>query len=238
MCPLITQAKFSCGHQVLYWDGNARFCLFYPHVETDLHMATITYTDNKETCLECVLRNEANQKGLHGRERHEYIRGTIKVSQEKASRDKARLCIEKADKSQRGSMSPARVAELNAKAQAQVKYYLQKRGRFALGKSGKLNLLKSVLQVPPMIDRKALVTAFGTYCVWDVKDGVWKGLPSAERSILTAIARHAGMAKTLEAGFKAEKPVEVTKPGKVEEPKGVDSEKGEKPAEAKTVQVK
>ncbi|KAI2615825.1 hypothetical protein GGS26DRAFT_603952 [Hypomontagnella submonticulosa] len=251
-CAVITQATFSCGHQAFYYYDKARFCLFFPHRHTDFHMASIAYSNKiyQEACLECVLKDEANQKGLHGKQRHEYIRGHFAKSQDKASRDLAKQHIDRADASQRVALSADQVAELNAKAQSQVRYYLQR----GLGKSSKVNLFKTVLQVPPAIDKKALVRAFGTYCVWDTKKeaGVWRGLPSEERTVLLNIARRGAMIRALEEGFKAENPVEV-KPKeeekeqaeqaeKAEEVKTEDTKKEEpkteKPAEVKTAEAK
>ncbi|KAI2470190.1 hypothetical protein F4781DRAFT_185907 [Annulohypoxylon bovei var. microspora] len=209
MCKTVRQSNYSCGHQVLTSMGKSKFCLFYPHNAEEFHVTTIAYMGRAQSnlCYECKVRKEAFAKGLRGAEKHEYIRTTYAKSHEARSKQSARDAISTAKKSRKCDLTAEKIAKLNETARAQVKYYVQ--GKQAQDTNGRAILLKTILQMPDIIDRKVLVELFGSYIVWDKKNGVWKGLPSADRAVLMSIARRAGMSKTLEDGFKAQKPIEV-----------------------------
>ncbi|KAI2629982.1 hypothetical protein GGR54DRAFT_288516 [Hypoxylon sp. NC1633] len=209
-CSVITQANFSCGHQLHLWREWSSFCLFYPHQNTDFHQATIAYETyaRKSKCYECELRKRANEEGLKGPIKYDYVRSRYDKSRELNQKNWAKESFELAKKSQAGPLDEARIEALNDKAKSQVKFYLGQ-GTKTNTKFGKANLLKTILQVPEGIDRRALITVFGSYAVWDQKQNVWKGLPTEDRGYLLAIARRAGVARLLEEGFAAKTPVQV-----------------------------
>ncbi|KAI0835027.1 hypothetical protein F5Y06DRAFT_142759 [Hypoxylon sp. FL0890] len=205
-CSVITQTNHACGHQVRRYLCKSKFCLFFKHNAEDFHMVTFVYKKDSEfICEHCEFRARAQDLGLRGAERQEYIRSEYEKSNEAWGIEKARKAIAAAEKSQK-SVDSAKIAELNKLARTQVKWYLKER---CSSTNDKALLLRTIFQVPEIIDRKALVECFGSYVVYDQKAKIWKGLPSKDRGILTSIARRAGMTKALEKGFNMEKPIDM-----------------------------
>ncbi|KAI1134239.1 hypothetical protein F5Y05DRAFT_422804 [Hypoxylon sp. FL0543] len=206
MCQVITQTNHSCGHQVRRYMRKSKYCLFFKHKDEDFHMVSFVYKgDSKFICEHCEIKAEAYEKGLRGAKRHEYIRIEFEKSNENSKAEKARNAIAAAEKSQK-NVDPAKIAELNKHARRQVKWYLMNR---CANLNEKALLLKTIMQAPAAIDRKALVECFGSNAVYNHKAKVWKGLSSGDRNVLTSIARRAGMTRALENGFKMENPVDM-----------------------------
>ncbi|KAI4866006.1 hypothetical protein F4820DRAFT_469180 [Hypoxylon rubiginosum] len=211
-CSTLVQRNFSCGHQLLLRKGNATFCLFYPHTTEEYH-AVYTKFESKprgDECKECQIRTKAGNQGLglRGPERLDFIKKTYAKTWEAKSREEAKNSVTLAKKSQQVT-DAEQIAKLNKKAQEQVKFYMGRRGRLQLDTFKRGNLLKIILEAPDAIDRKALLSVFGSYCVWDQKENVWKGMPSEERNHLMGIARRAGYGRTLEAGLAMKKPEDL-----------------------------
>ncbi|KAI1211157.1 uncharacterized protein F4807DRAFT_27251 [Annulohypoxylon truncatum] len=214
MCRTVRQTNHSCGHQVTTSMGKAKFCLFYPHKAEDFHAVTTVYASatNNHPCYECKVKMDAFANGLKGADKHQYVTKRYAESREASSKKLAKEHIAAANKSQKNSelLTPEKIAQLNENAREQVKYYLH--GKRAQGKVERTILLKTIIQMPDVIDRKGLVKLFGSHVVWDWRDrenAVWKGLPSGDRAALMSIARRAGLSKTLEEGFKEQRPIEV-----------------------------
>ncbi|XXG96227.1 hypothetical protein Hte_002508 [Hypoxylon texense] len=206
-CSTLVQRNFSCGHRLLLRKGNTTFCLFYPHTPEEYHAASVHYESRPrdEECKECQIRKEAGTKGLRGAEKLNYIKKMYAKTWEAKSREEAKNSATLAKKSQEVA-DPEEIAKLNEKAQGQVKFYLGRRGRHRLDIVKQGNLLRTILLAPEAIDKKALILVFASYCVWDQKENVWKGMLSQDRNYLLAIARRAGFVRTLEAGLAMKKP--------------------------------
>ncbi|KAI1387136.1 uncharacterized protein F4822DRAFT_443947 [Hypoxylon trugodes] len=185
------------------------FCLFYPHTEDEFHMNYMEFA--RETanykCEKCSIQEEADKQELRGVARQEFLKTTYDNSSELFAKETAKDCIAKANKSQQGPFTPQKIAELNEHAKSQVKYYLSRQGKAALTPWKKAALLKTIVQVPEIINRKELVKTFGAAMATNL-DGTRKALKHSETSSLKGIAHRAGMAKTLEEGFKSLIPVE------------------------------
>ncbi|OTA52745.1 hypothetical protein K449DRAFT_440526 [Hypoxylon sp. EC38] len=199
-CSVITQTNHSCGHQVRRYSCKAKFCLFFKHRVEDFHMVTFVYKgESQYVCEYCEIKSDANEMGLRGAEKWNFINSEYDKSSESWAIEKANRAIAAAEKSQK-NVDAAKIAELNKKARTEVKWYLRNR----CSKSDKVLLLKTILQVPDCIDQKALVEYFGSYAVYDQKEKIWKGLPLTDRNTLLNIARRAGLMKTLENGGRYE----------------------------------
>ncbi|OTB14635.1 hypothetical protein K445DRAFT_302408 [Daldinia sp. EC12] len=221
-CAVLAQVNHSCGHQLLLFKGAAKFCLFYPHTETDFHMAPIAYTSRpaEYPCKDCSLRAEATERGIHGQDRQDFLRKRYGNSREARSKQSAQHYLATAKKSQEG-VDAAKIKELQECAKGQIKYYLGLKGGRELGWEDKGNLLKTILQVPDVFDRQALVMAFGSYAVWDQKDNKRKFIPHGQMTMLKAIARKANLLKCLETGFKSKPSEETSELAKeISEPSG------------------
>ncbi|KAI1407728.1 hypothetical protein F5Y13DRAFT_123650 [Hypoxylon sp. FL1857] len=205
-CAVVSQTNHSCGHQVRRYMCKAKFCLFFPHEADEFHMVTYVYkADSKYWCEYCEIKGDANDSGLRGAEKHDFIKTEYDRSGEARQVQNANEVIAAADNSQNG-VDAAKIAELNKTALSEIKWYLKNR---CSSVNDKALLLKTILQVPQSIDRKALVECFGSYVVYDQKQNIWKGLSSKDRGILTSIARRAGMFKTLDIALKMQKPVDM-----------------------------
>ncbi|KAI1760640.1 hypothetical protein GGR53DRAFT_470119 [Hypoxylon sp. FL1150] len=212
VCYTLVQQNFSCGHQHLLRKEKAAYCLFYPHTADEYHSLFTQYQSKPRDheCKECMIRKEAGTKGLRGAERHEFVKNTYARTWESRSRVEAKNAIAQAKKSRDATdISEEGVAAINVRARDQVKFYLGRCGRGQMTPAKRRHLLKIILEAPPAVDRKALIRVFGSYCVFDQKDNAWKGMPSEERSILVAIARRAGLSRTLEEGLAMQKPEDL-----------------------------
>ncbi|KAI1772176.1 hypothetical protein F4818DRAFT_454071 [Hypoxylon cercidicola] len=209
-CSKLVRRNFSCGHQLLLRIGKVTFCLYYPHTTKDYH-AVVTQYDNAtrdHECKECAIRKEASNKGLRGAERLDFIKNNYAKTWEAKAREEAKKSAALANTSQQAT-DPETIVKLNKKAESQVKFYLAHPSRYRLDTIGRAELLKTILRAPDAIDRKALVTLFGSYSVFDQKENVWKGMPVNERNYLLVIARHAGLSRTLEYGLSLKKPEDL-----------------------------
>ncbi|KAI1451666.1 hypothetical protein F4805DRAFT_82202 [Annulohypoxylon moriforme] len=212
MCRTVRQTNHSCGHRVLTSMGKSMFCLFYPHKAEDFHAVTTVYVDATYDypCDECKVKMDAFAKGLKGAEKHQYVKNVYAKVQEAQSKINASRDIAAAEKSQRCELSAEKIAQLNENARAQVAYYVD--GNRAQAPYRRAILLKTIVQMPEVIDRKSLVKLFGSHIMWTWKDGkptARTGLYSNHRRVLISIARHAGLAKTLEEGLKESHPMVV-----------------------------
>ncbi|KAI1472777.1 uncharacterized protein F4812DRAFT_464807 [Daldinia caldariorum] len=205
-CAVLVQVNHSCGHQLLLVKGGAKFCLFHSHGEADFHMATIAYASRPTdyTCEDCALREEATARGIHGEARRAFLRKRLANSREAQSKSDARWYLDAAAQSQQG-VDDAKIAELQKRVESQIKYYLgpKGRGKRAESTADKAILLKTVLQVPDVLDRQALVAAFGTSVVWDQEKKERRFIPGGQMAALKAIARKANLLRSLETGFKS-----------------------------------
>ncbi|KAI1102713.1 hypothetical protein F4804DRAFT_334055 [Jackrogersella minutella] len=210
MCRIVRQTNHKCGHQLLTDMGKSKFCLFYPHTTSEFHAVCIAYVNgtDENLCQECRIRKEAFKKGLRGPEKYEYVRATYENSYESKSRQRAREAISNANESQQGVFSPAKIAEMNKNARAQVKFYFGQTERMR-DTNQKVVLLKTIVQMPEIIDRSGLVELFGSYVGFNLEKDVWEGITYTDSAILTSIARKAGFAYALEDGLNADRPFEV-----------------------------
>ncbi|KAI2778328.1 hypothetical protein F4815DRAFT_477969 [Daldinia loculata] len=201
-CAVLSQVNHSCGHQLLLVKNFSKFCLFYPHKDTEFHMAAIAYSNHptEYPCQSCALREEAAEKGIHKQGRRDFIRKRYAETKEASSKEDAKWYLDTAKKSQKG-VDAVKIEELNKHAKKQIKYYLGRGGYKALRRGDKAILLKTILQVPEVIDRHALVVTFGSYVGWNQKKNCPKFIHYSEMSALRDIARKGGMLKALEAGL-------------------------------------
>ncbi|KAI0120776.1 hypothetical protein F4776DRAFT_226479 [Hypoxylon sp. NC0597] len=203
VCSVITQTNHSCGHQVRRYLCKAKICLFFKHRVEDFHMATFVYrTDSRERCEYCEIKHDASEMGLRGAEKWDFIKSEYERGSEVWAVEKAKIAIAAAEESQK-DVDSTKIEELNNKARREIKWYLRNR---CFSKNDKALLLKTILQVPECLDRKALVEYFGSYAVYDQREKVWKGMPLNERNTLLNIARRAGFMNALETAFKIQKP--------------------------------
>ncbi|KAI0113489.1 hypothetical protein F4814DRAFT_421923 [Daldinia grandis] len=201
-CAVLSQVNFSCGHQLLLVKGFPKFCLFYPHKDTEFHMATIANPKypTKYPCQSCALREEATEKGIHKQERKDFISKRYPQTKEASSKEDAKWYLATAKKS-RESADANKIAELNEQAKNQIKYYLGRtKQRSEINE--KAILLKTILQVPSTIDRHALVVTFGSYVGWNQKKNLPEFIPYPQMSILKDIARRGNAFKALEKGLR------------------------------------
>ncbi|KAI0851211.1 hypothetical protein F5Y00DRAFT_259748 [Daldinia vernicosa] len=201
-CAVLSQVNYSCGHQLLLVKNFAKFCLFYPHKDTEFHMAAIAYSNypTDYPCKSCALSQEAAEKGIHKGQRKVFIAERYPKSKEASSIEDAKWYLATAKKSQEG-VDASKIEELNKRAKEQIKYYLGREGKKALTRNDKAILLKTILQVPAVIDRHALVVTFGSFVGWNQKQNHMKFIHYSEMSVLRDIARKGGMLKALETGL-------------------------------------
>ncbi|KAI0887716.1 uncharacterized protein GGS22DRAFT_197701 [Annulohypoxylon maeteangense] len=212
MCQTIRQTNHSCGHQVLTSMGKSKFCLFFPHEAEEFHSVITVYVNGPQgyPCYECKVKMDAFGNGLKGAEKYQYVKNRYAKSREAQSKATAGQAIAAAKKSQQCKLSAEKVAQLNENARTQVAFYFRK-NRVA-NMTQRAILLRTIIQMPDVIDRKSLVKYFASYVVWDWTDKAapaWKGLPSANKAVLTTICRRAGLTKTFEEGLKEPRPLEA-----------------------------
>ncbi|KAF3068391.1 hypothetical protein GL218_08278 [Daldinia childiae] len=201
-CAVLSQVNHSCGHQLLLVKNFSKYCLFYPHKDTEFHMAAIAYSNypTDYPCKTCALREVAAKKGIHKQERKDFIRERYANTKEAFSKEDAKWYLDTAKKSQEG-VDANQIEELNERAKNQIKYYLGRGGNKELGRRDKAILLKTILQVPEVIDRHALVVTFGSYVGWNQKKNQPKFMHYSEMGTYRDVARKGGMLKALEEGF-------------------------------------
>ncbi|KAI1092038.1 hypothetical protein F5B19DRAFT_238115 [Rostrohypoxylon terebratum] len=215
MCRTVKQTNYthSCGHQVTTSLGESFFCLFYPHEPEEYHIATTMYVQApaSQMCYECEVKADANAKGLRGAEKHKYVAEEYKISREARLKENAAKDIAAMRKTQEGQLSKEQIAEMNEDALANVEWYIHNgfKGR-GLRKSEKIILLKTIVQMPNFIDRKALIKLFGSHISWNWKNEkrpYWKGVPEEHASSFRDVARRAGLTKALEEGLSRRRPI-------------------------------
>ncbi|KAI3333703.1 hypothetical protein F4824DRAFT_470525 [Ustulina deusta] len=203
MCQDIQKVTFFCGHQMNFWWGKSRFCLFTGAGAARFHTTYVSFERNEEKCPRCKIGKQIRQQGKAVKRaefrqavEEEYAKTPDAYQEETARKWESRAATACSD------LTAARIAELQLQIKESVVFFLEMR-RVRTG--GKIALLRAIVGLPEVFDRQALVTFFASryFAVGDED----RKLQDWERTKLFGIARHAGVARTFKAGLNLKEPV-------------------------------
>ncbi|KAI1178606.1 hypothetical protein F4777DRAFT_575848 [Nemania sp. FL0916] len=63
MCQEIQQSTFSCSHQMKFWWGEARFCLFSGKPDERFHVTYTRFDHQSEKCPKCKIGDKVRAEG-------------------------------------------------------------------------------------------------------------------------------------------------------------------------------
>ncbi|KAI0004413.1 hypothetical protein F4779DRAFT_600073 [Xylariaceae sp. FL0662B] len=196
MCQDLVQCTFKCGHQPLLWSSPSRFCLFYPHSAETFHSANIIFETSHSLCGECAIKHAAHAAGLRGQAKHAHVQSKYAESNEAYWKAEAHKYRSEAAQSQAG-VDEGQIAELNAKVQEQILYYVRR----GLNGRSKGLLLDTILRAPEVLDRRGFVVLLAENVGTLDEEGLERRVDAWEISMLRAKARKAGLLRAFEEGF-------------------------------------
>ncbi|KAI1423516.1 hypothetical protein F5Y12DRAFT_716317 [Xylaria sp. FL1777] len=197
MCQDIQKVTFLCGHQVSFWWGKSRFCLFTGAGAERFHTTYVSFGRDDEKCPRCKIIEQIKQRG-RVMKRHEFRQAveeeyakTADSSQEERAKE-----FESLAQKARNELTAAKISELQLQIEGRIAFYL---GKDNVTPGGKTVLLRTIIGLPEVFDRQQLVEFFASRYF---KAGEVKTLEDWEKRKLLSIARHARLDTTLRRGLK------------------------------------
>ncbi|KAF2963606.1 hypothetical protein GQX73_g9975 [Xylaria multiplex] len=204
MCQDIQKVTFHCGHQVSFWWGKSRFCLFTGEGGDRFHTTYLFFAQNENKCPRCNIKDKIKKEGKKmksqefNQETEKRYARTPDASQER----QAKFWQSLADKASIG-LAATQISELQIQIKERVVYYLERNG--SMSPSAKVVLLRTLLRLPDMFNQQVLVRFFASH--YFEADDSERILEVWERKKLFHMAHHAGLDRTLRAGLNMKEPI-------------------------------
>ncbi|KAI0532080.1 hypothetical protein GGR58DRAFT_507788 [Xylaria digitata] len=229
MCQDIQKVTFHCGHQVSFWWGKSRFCLFTGEREDRFHTTYLFFAQDENKCPRCIVKDKIRNQGkvMKPREFHQAIEKRYTRTPDASQERHAKFWQSIADKASTG-LTAAQITELQIQIKERIVFYLERNGNMSPG--AKVALLRTILRLPSMFNQQMLVQFFASrYFKADDSERI---LESWERRKLFDMAHHAGLDRTFKAGLNMTEPI----PLPVRKEKAVDASP-DSPAQSSQDQV-
>ncbi|KAI1145812.1 hypothetical protein F4825DRAFT_473463 [Nemania diffusa] len=203
MCQDIQKVTFHCGHQVSFWWGKSRFCLFTGEEKGRFHTTYIFFERSGERCPRCKVVEKIRQQGkvMKGDVFRQIIEQQYAKTQDSREEVAAKYWENSAQKA-RSDLTAKQVTDLHLQIMERIVFYLSKD---QVSAGSKTVLLRTITMLPEMFDRQKLVRFFASRYFGG--DGQQKEFEEWERKKVFSIVRHVGLDRTFKAGLNSEQPI-------------------------------
>ncbi|KAJ3571030.1 hypothetical protein NPX13_g5519 [Xylaria arbuscula] len=198
MCQDIQQVSFTCGHQTKFWWLKSRFCLFTSNEKAGFHVTYMSFARNSEKCMKCKIGKNIYEQGrvMKRADFRQAVEEQYKTTPDFSQEQSAKNFEAEARQAQSG-LTNEKIAELQNQIKARIVEILNTE---TIKAGGKIVLLRTILGLPEIFDRKELVTLFGEN--YFRKADKERQLERSEKTKLFSMARSAGFERTLQASLK------------------------------------
>lgn len=202
MCQENQTVTFHCGHQIKFWWGPARFCLFIKVGEECFHTTYDMFQHIDDPCPRCKIGDLIKQKGkvMKRADFAQTVQTQYSKTKDWREEVEAKRWQLKAQTALK-NLTSDKVAELEIQIRHKIVFHLSKN----LSPSSKAQLLGTITRLPDVFGRRALVEFFGSR-YFDVEDKA-RTLRDWEHRKLFGVARRAGLEKTLKTALSMTEPV-------------------------------
>ncbi|KAI0185610.1 hypothetical protein EV127DRAFT_412048 [Xylaria flabelliformis] len=203
MCQDIQQVTFFCGHQMKFWWGKSRFCLFAGEGADRFHTTYCSFERSNENCPRCQIVGRVKQQGALLK-RSEF-RKTVEDRYAKTKDCKEEQQAKKWESLSQKALSELtkeRIHDLELQIQKSVVFYLSK-DNFA--PNSKIALLRTLIRLPDLFNIQELVRFFASRYFSEKNSD--RTLQDWERKKLLSIAHHARLDRTFKDGLNREQPL-------------------------------
>ncbi|KAJ8123204.1 hypothetical protein ONZ43_g786 [Nemania bipapillata] len=207
MCQDIQGVTFFCGHQISFWWGKSRFCLFTGEGKDRFHTTYTSFERSNEKCPRCKIADrmkeqmKAQGKVIKGAEFRQLLDKRYSKTADSREEQSAKYWESLAAKD-RSELTADRIADLQLQIMEQIVFYLRKPN---ITPGAKTILLRTITMLPDVFDRQKLVTFFASR--YFREDDVLRQFQDWERRKLFSIVRHARLDRTFKAGLNLETPI-------------------------------
>ncbi|KAJ2995867.1 hypothetical protein NUW58_g1154 [Xylaria curta] len=201
MCQDIQKVTFFCGHQVSFWWGKSRFCLFYGHGPSRFHTTYVSFVQSSDYCPRCKIGQLIKEEGksMKSFEFRKEVESLYDVTVDSRQEQEARKWDSLAQKA-RSELTAAKIADLQLQIMERIIFYLSK-GNITPG--AKIALFRTITNLPDVFNRQELDTFFASRYFGDKE----RKLEESERKKLFTIAYRARLDRTFKAGLSLHEPV-------------------------------
>ncbi|KAI1743108.1 hypothetical protein F4680DRAFT_445577 [Xylaria scruposa] len=202
MCQDIQQVTFFCGHQMKFWWGKSRFCLFTGEGTDRFHTTYLFFERSDDSCPRCKIVERVKQqdkllKRSEFRKTVEDIYAKTKDMKEEQQAKKWESLSQKA----LSELTTERIVDLELQIKESVVYYMSQE-KFA--PKSKIVLLRTLTRLPGTFNIQELVRFFASWYFNNNKD---RNLQDWERKQLFTIAHHVRLDRTFKDGLNMKEPL-------------------------------
>ncbi|KAI0449136.1 hypothetical protein F5B21DRAFT_495260 [Xylaria acuta] len=203
MCQDIQQVTFFCGHQIKFWWGKSRFCLFTGEGASRFHTTYLDFARNDENCPRCQVVEHIKQQGkvLKRFEFRQMVEDGYAKTQDSREEEQAKKWESLSQKAC-SELTAERIADLEIQIKERVAFYLYKDN---CTPNSKVALLRTLTTLPGVFNIQELVRFFASR--YFSEDDTEKKLQDWERKKLFSIARRARLDRTFKAGLSMKEPL-------------------------------
>ncbi|KAI0465888.1 hypothetical protein F4859DRAFT_519689 [Xylaria cf. heliscus] len=203
MCQDIQQVTFFCGHQIKFWYGKSRFCLFTGKATSRFHTTYLFFDRNEEKCAWCQIVQHFKEEGesLKPSEFRQIVKDRYAETQDSLQEQEAKKWESLSEKAH-SELTAERVADLENQIKVRIAFHLSK---VNCTPGSKVILLRTLTRLPEIFNRQELVRFFASrYFSEGDKRGRLQGW---ERKQLFSIAHQARLERTFKAGLNLQEPL-------------------------------
>ncbi|KAI1119759.1 hypothetical protein F5Y10DRAFT_283802 [Nemania abortiva] len=215
MCQDIQKVTYTCFHQVSYFYGKSRFCLFTGEGEGRFHTTHVFYTQEKEIkdedgnvvdenkCPRCKIVEKIKatggvKKGVKLRQAIETEYAKTRDSREEAGAKHYQAEARKAE----SQLTLEKIAELKLQIKERIVFYLSKEN---VSVGAKIVLLRTILSLPDVFNRPEMVKFFASrYFPEGDKE---RKFTNSERKQIFGMVHRARLDRTFKEGLNMGKPM-------------------------------
>ncbi|KAI0875411.1 hypothetical protein GGS24DRAFT_499889 [Hypoxylon argillaceum] len=203
MCQDIQKVTFHCGHQVSFWWGNSRFCLFTGEAKDRFHTTYVFFERNGEKCPRCEVIEKIKQQGkvMKGAVLRQIIEKHYADTQDSREELSAKYWEGLAEKA-RSTLTAEQVVDLNSQVMERIVFYL---GKDNVTPGSKTVLLRTITMLPDIFHHQKLVQFFASRYFGD--NNRPKQFEEWERKKVFSIVRHVRLDRTFKAGLTLGQPI-------------------------------
>ncbi|KAI0545178.1 hypothetical protein F4679DRAFT_588800 [Xylaria curta] len=203
MCQDIQQVTFFCGHQMKFWWGKSRFCLFTGEGIGRFHTTYLFFQRSNDNCPRCQIVERVKQQGRllkrsEFRQTVEDVYAKTKDSKEEQQAKKWESLSQEA----LSELTAERIVDLELQIKESVVYFMSK-DNFA--SKSKIILLRTLTRLPETFNIQELVRFFASR--YFNKNNKERNLEDWERKQLFSIAHHVRLDRTFKDGLNMKEPL-------------------------------